>query len=75
MPAYFTPPRRSSNPTTPRDSPSVVRPNPWPARLGTLLFCEATEADIEVLKSLHNDPDVNRSMVRTYVDPDDLRRE
>lgn len=42
---------------------------------GNLLFREATEADIEVLQSFRNDPDVNRFMVRAYVDPDDLRRE
>lgn len=52
-----------------------VRPSPWPLRVGTLLFREATDADIEVLQSFRNDPDVNRYMVRTHVDPDDLRRE
>lgn len=40
-----------------------------------LLFREATEADVEVLLTFRNDPDVNRFMVRTHVDPDDLRRE
>ena len=28
-----------------------------------------------MLQSFRNDPDVNRFMVRTYVDPDDVRRE
>jgi RimJ/RimL family protein N-acetyltransferase len=53
----------------------AARASPWPVRMGTLLFREATEADIEVLQSFRNDPGVNRFMVRTYVDPDDLRRE
>jgi RimJ/RimL family protein N-acetyltransferase len=44
-------------------------------RLDGLLFREAVEADIVVLQSFRNDPRVNRFMVRTYVDPDDLRRE
>jgi RimJ/RimL family protein N-acetyltransferase len=44
-------------------------------RLDDLLFREAVEADIVVLQSFRNDPDVNHFMVRTYVDPDDLRRE
>jgi len=56
-------------------APAAVRHSPWPLRIGTLLFREATEADIEVLQSFRNDPDVNRFMVRTYVAPDDLRRE
>jgi len=47
-------------------APAAVRPSPWPLRIGTLLFREATEADIEVLQSFRNDPDVNRFMVRTY---------
>lgn len=49
--------------------------SPWPIRLGGLLFREAVEADIEVLQSFRNDPGVNHFMVRTYVDPADLRRE
>lgn len=40
-----------------------------------LLFREAVVSDIEVLRSFRNDPGVNHFMVRTYVDPDDLRRE
>jgi RimJ/RimL family protein N-acetyltransferase len=52
-----------------------MRPSPWPLRIGDLLFREATEADLEALLSFRNDPDVNRFMVRTHVDPDELRRE
>jgi RimJ/RimL family protein N-acetyltransferase len=44
-------------------------------RLDGLLFREAVESDLEVLVSFRNDPGVNHFMVRTYVDPDDLRRE
>ncbi len=44
-------------------------------RLDGLLFREAVEEDLEVLGSLRNDPEVNHFMVRTHVDPDDLRRE
>jgi RimJ/RimL family protein N-acetyltransferase len=40
-----------------------------------LLFREAVETDIAVLQSFRNDPGVNRFMVRTHVEPDDLRRE
>ena len=40
-----------------------------------LLFREPTEADVEVLLTFRNDPDVNRYMVRTHVDPEELRRE
>lgn len=53
----------------------AMRESPWPMRLDGLLFREAVEADIVVLQSFRNDPGVNRFMVRTYVDPDDLRRE
>ncbi len=49
--------------------------SPWPLQRGALLFREATEPDIDVLQSFRNDPDVNRFMVRTHVEPDDLRRE
>jgi RimJ/RimL family protein N-acetyltransferase len=44
-------------------------------RIDDLLFREAAASDIEVLQSFRNDPGVNHFMVRTYVDPDDLRRE
>jgi RimJ/RimL family protein N-acetyltransferase len=67
--------RAISTDGTGRPVPPAVRASPWPVRMGSLLFREATEADVEVLQSFRNDPDVNRFMVRTYVDPDDLRRE
>lgn len=53
----------------------AMRESPWPMRLDDLLFREAVEADIVALQSFRNDPGVNRFMVRTYVDPGDLRRE
>lgn len=49
--------------------------SPWPARIGDLLFREAVEADIDALLSFRNDPAVNHFMVRTYFDPDELRRD
>lgn len=49
--------------------------SPWPMRRDGLLFREAVASDIEALQSFRNDPAVNHFMVRTYVDPDDLRRE
>lgn len=49
--------------------------SPWPMRVHDLLFREAVTSDIEALQSFRNDPVVNHFMVRTYVDPDDLRRE
>jgi RimJ/RimL family protein N-acetyltransferase len=48
---------------------------PWPMWLDGLLFREAAESDIAVLQSFRNDPVVNHFMVRTFVEPDDLRRE
>ncbi len=44
-------------------------------QLDGLLFREAVESDIVALQSFRNDPGVNHFMVRTHVDPDDLRRE
>lgn len=44
-------------------------------RLDGLVFREAVEPDVPVLQSFRNDPGVNHFMVRTHVDPDDLRRE
>lgn len=52
-----------------------MKESPWPMRLEGLLFREAVESDLDVLISFRNDPGVNHFMVRTYVDPDDLRRE
>ncbi|MEO5981955.1 MAG: GNAT family protein [Pedococcus sp.] len=49
--------------------------SPWPMQLDGLLFREAVESDIVALQSFRNDPGVNHFMVRTHVDPDDLRRE
>jgi RimJ/RimL family protein N-acetyltransferase len=44
-------------------------------RLYGLLFREAVTSDIDALLSFRNDPAVNHFMVRTYVDPVDLRQE
>ena len=54
---------------------TAPRVSPWPRQVDDLLFREATEADVEVLVSFRNDPGVNRFMVRTRVDPDEMRRE
>jgi len=54
---------------------SGVRERPWRVRTGDLLFREAVASDIEALQAFRNDPAVNQFMVRTYVDPDDLRRD
>ena len=50
-------------------------PSPWPVRSGDLLLRDPVEADVEALLSFRNDPAVNHFMVRTHVDPHDLRRE
>lgn len=50
-------------------------PSPWPVRTDDLLFREAVEADVESLLSFRNDAAVNHFMVRTHVDPDELRRD
>jgi RimJ/RimL family protein N-acetyltransferase len=52
-----------------------VRASPWPVRADDLLFREAVEPDIEALLSFRNDPAVNHFMVRTHVEPADLRRD
>lgn len=57
---------------TPSGSPSL---SPWPMQVGDLLLREADEADVEHLLTFRNDPDVNRFMVRTSVDPDEFRRD
>ena len=49
--------------------------SPWPVRVDDLLFREAVEADIAALLAFRNDPAVNHWMVRTHVDPDELRRD
>ncbi len=53
----------------------AMHPSPWPIRIDDLLFREAAEPDIEALLSFRNDPDVNRFMVRTHVEPAELRRD
>lgn len=49
--------------------------SPWPVRSDGLVWREATGADVEVLLSFRNDPSVNRFMVRTHVEPDEMRRD
>lgn len=44
-------------------------------RVGPLLLREANQDDIEHLLSFRNDPDVNRFMIRTSVDPARFREE
>ncbi len=44
-------------------------------RVGSLLLREARAADIEQLLSFRNDPQVNRFMIRTSVEPETFRRE
>lgn len=48
---------------------------PWPMRIGLLRLREARESDIEQLLSFRNDPEVNRFMLRTSVDPERFRQE
>ncbi len=49
--------------------------NPWPMHVDGLLLREADESDIEQLLSFRNDPEVNRFMIRTSVDPAAFRQE
>lgn len=49
--------------------------SPWPTRAAGLLFREAVDSDIDALLAFRNDPAVNRFMVRTHVDPAELRRD
>lgn len=44
-------------------------------RIGSLLLREASAADIEQLLSFRNDPQVNRFMIRTSVEPETFRQE
>lgn len=53
----------------------AVTPTPWPARSGSLLLREASAADIDQLLSFRNDPEVNRFMIRTSVEPNTFREE
>lgn len=43
-------------------------------RVGSLLFREADAADVDALLTFRNDPDVNRFMMHTGVDPDTFRQ-
>ena len=52
-----------------------MHPSPWPTRSDDLLFRDPVEADVEALLAFRNDPGVNHFMVRTHVDPDELRRD
>ncbi len=49
--------------------------SPWPICVDDLLFREAVESDIGALLAFRNDPAVNHFMVRTHVEPDELRRD
>ncbi len=49
--------------------------SPWPMRVGSLLLRHAAEDDLEPLLAVRNDPDVNRFMIRTHVEPGTFRRE
>lgn len=51
------------------------RSDPWPMRSGQLVLRRAGDADIETLLTFRNDPQVNRFMLRTSVDPDVFRAE
>ena len=44
-------------------------------RFGGLLLREASAGDIEQLLSFRNDPEVNRFMIRTSVEPESFRKE
>lgn len=50
-----------------------MRNTPWPMTVDHVLLREATDADIETLLTFRNDPQVNRFMSRTSVDPDQFR--
>lgn len=52
-----------------------VTSTPWPLRVGSLLLREAGPADTERLLSFRNDPEVNRFMIRTGVEPETFRQE
>lgn len=50
-------------------------PTPWPMRVDSLLIREASDADVDRLLTFRNDPDVNRFMLRTSVDPQEFRED
>jgi RimJ/RimL family protein N-acetyltransferase len=47
--------------------------NPWPMQVGPLILRDPVEDDLDRLLSFRNDPQVNRFMLRTYVEPDTFR--
>lgn len=49
--------------------------SPWPTQVDDLEFRTPTEADIEQVVAFRNLPEVNRFMLRTFVEPDTLRAE
>jgi RimJ/RimL family protein N-acetyltransferase len=59
----------------PKGDHAAVISTPWPMRIGSLLLREASAADIEQLLSFRNDPQVNRFMIRTSVEPETFRQE
>lgn len=50
-------------------------PRPWPMTVGPLLLRDPVPVDVDALLAFRNDPDVNRFMLRTHVDPETFRRE
>jgi RimJ/RimL family protein N-acetyltransferase len=44
-------------------------------RVDDLLLRDAVEGDVDALLAFRNEPGVNRFMVRTHVEPDELRRD
>lgn len=52
-----------------------VLSNPWPMRIDSLLLRDVREADLPQLLQFRNDPDVNRFMLHTAVDPEAFRRD
>ncbi|WP_462418830.1 GNAT family N-acetyltransferase [Kytococcus sp. Marseille-QA3725] len=51
------------------------RPSPWPKTVDGVLLRDPLPADVEVIASFRNLPEVNRWMLRTHVEPDTLRAE
>ena len=49
--------------------------SPWPREAGPLLLRAPRVGDAEQVLRFRNDAGVNRFMVHTHVDPDDLRRD
>jgi RimJ/RimL family protein N-acetyltransferase len=57
------------------ENDAAVTSSPWPMTVRPLLLREATAVDVEHLLAFRNDPDVNRFMMRTSVDPEAFRKE